>query len=423
MASVECPRCGARVKAKDGSAVLRCRECGKQFRAPDDEDDDDRGVIRRPARRRSRGSGGTKVALIVVGGLVAAALVGLVVVLIVRGGGSGGDAPRDPSKVTVENFRRVKPGMEPREVAAILGGGRPSSPDDMRQAVRRGVGGLEGEFAAGFETAFAKQSAASEWRLYEGKGVRVWVAFAETKEGRRAAFSTALEGGDGTGKSHNGFMTWGNLTDLDAEAAARKGEDAVRTDPKWVRGPNARGLLVGEWRTADAEGWEFRPDGRLRDVGMFGFATDRPGKEMTYRVLSDAQVETTKPSPFDPPPPGHPAPPITFKPTVQQYEFFVTDEELALIEVTPQAHGPARRYYRMPVKPGGAGYTGLLRPLLDDVKGPDVGRRQAALHRLERLGRGAAAALPELRELRRLVDPQSRPFLDAAVNALSAGGP
>lgn len=429
MARVDCPRCGASVKVISGAERIRCRECGKLFRAPDDDEDDyedeaPRRPRRKPARKKS--GAGLKVALIA-GGFVALAVIVTTVILVARDKGDKAfDAPTDPAKVTLENFNRVKPGMEPREVESLLGGSRSSSADDMRETLRRNLNGIEGEIEAGFAAAFAQQGEGSEWRKWEGKKVRVWVAFAQTKEGRRAAFSTALEDTGNGHKHHHGFMTWAGNTDLDKLAAVRKAEDAVRNDPKWVRGPRARGLVPGDWRNAEGSGLRFAADGKYKELDMFAF--DRPGKEPTYRIEDDAHLETTKPSPFDPPPPpppGHPAPPITltFKPTVRRFEYFVNDEELALVEVTPNAHHAAavfQTYYRMPIRLNGVAYTQVLRPLLAELRGTNVTQKQIALSKIERFGPGAAVALPELRELaRQNTNQQLRFAYDGAINALS----
>ncbi len=408
MASVKCPKCGEKVKVREGAERLRCRECGKSFAPPEDEDEDEdereeaEEEEEKPAPKRSRKKppakklSGTKIAAIVMGGLLALGVVALVVILIVRKGGKDGAlAPADQAKVTADNFRSVKPGMDLSEVEGILGGGRSSSENDMRDAFRKGLGEIE----AAMEAGFARFGEGAEWRRWDGKSFRVWVAFGKTKEGQRAAFSTALEQNGSTYTRHEGFTTFAGPLghDLDELAAQRKKEDAIRNDTKWVRGAQAQNLLFGEWRNDQANSFVFAAGGKLTEDNPVAFPR-QPGKEPTFRVLDDKHIEITYPSLFTVPP-GQPSP-FTPKDTVRKYEYLVNQDELALIEVTPHATlaGLAlRTFYRMPAKAGSVAYTKLIAPALNDVRG-NTAARQSALYKLRRLGKGAAVAVPELRD-------------------------
>jgi hypothetical protein len=404
MASVKCPGCGERVKVREGAEKLRCRECGKSFRAPDEEEEEGDSPRRGIARRSGRKSNGLKVAAIAVGGVLALAVVALVVVLVVRGGRGGGGAPVDSAKATPENFKAVKPGMDLAEVERILGGSRASSEDDMRDAFRKAFGEIE----AAWEAGWSRFGAGTEWRRWEGKNFRAWVAFAETKEGKRAAFSTSLEQIPGGHRRVDGFATRGDELghDLDELNAERKKEDAVRNDPKWVRGAQARALVAGEWRDGNADGLIFAADGTLKEDNAISMLDD---KKSTYRVLDDRKLEITRPNLFAPPP-GHPAPKgINTAPVTTPYEYFVSQEELALIRAGPEGHFAGfalHTYYRMPAKPGSAADAKLVRPLVADIRGADATKRQIALYKLKSLGWGAPSALPALTELARGSDEQ-----------------
>jgi hypothetical protein len=401
MPSVKCPGCGERLKAREGAERLRCRECGKSFRAPD-EDEDEREEAeeespRRGIGRRAKKSGGTKVAAIAVGCVLLLAVVAPVVVLTVRGGKGGSGAAIDQAKVTPENFRSVKPGMDLAEVEKILGGSRSSSEGDMRDAFRKAFGEIE----AAWETGWARLGEGTEWRRWDGKNFRAWVAFAQTKEGKRAAFSTSLEQVPGGYRRVDGFATRGDELghDLDELNAERKKEDALRNDPKWVRGAQARSLVAGEWRDENADGLIFSADGTLREDNAIRMPN---AQDPTYRVVDDKRLEVTRPNLFAPPP-GHPAPKgINVNPVTTAYEYFVSQEELALIRAGPEGHFPGlamQTYFRMPAQPGSAADAKLVQPLVADIQGADATKRQVALYKLKRLGRGAPSALPALVEL------------------------
>jgi hypothetical protein len=421
MPSVKCPGCGERVKVREGAEKLRCRECGKSFRAPDEDDEPDEAEEDSPRRgigRRAKKSNGMKVAVIGVGGVLALAVVALVVVLIVRGGKGGSGAPVDQAKVTAENFRSVKPGMDLAEVEKILGGSRSSSEDDMRDAFRKTGDGLKGEIAAAWEVGWARFGEGTEWRRWDGKNFRAWVVFAETKEGKRAAFSTSLEQVPGGYRRVDGFATRGDELghDLDELNAERKKEGAVRNDPKWVRGPQARALVAGEWRDGNADGLTFAADGTLKEDNAITMLDE---KKSTYRVVDDKKLEITRPNLFAPPP-GHPAPKgINTDPIATRYEYFVNQEEMALIRSGPEGHFAGfalHTYYRMPAKPGSAADAKLVQPLVADIQGTDATKRQIALYKLKSLGWGAPSALPALTELARGGDEQ------AALAAIAAIG-
>jgi hypothetical protein len=387
MATVKCPECGERVKVREEGSRVRCPECGKSFRA--DEEDDPRP---RSKPRPAKGMSGTKLTAIIVGGVLTLAVVALVVVLIVRkGGNDGATAPIDSAKVTVENFDRVKPGMDLKEVEGILGGSRASSEEDMRNEFRKALGEME----AAFETGFSRFTEGTEWRRWEGSNFRVWIAFGQTKEGKRAAFSTALVKTGNTYKQQAGFFTWGGEFghDLDELNTQRKQEDAIRNDSKWVRGPQARELLIGDWRKADLDGYVFHPGGKLTTYEMFSnLGTE--GKDTTFRVLDDNHVELLPPS-MHPNLPSRP----------QKHEFRVNRDELVLLHVGQSSLSAVRGpYYRVPVEPGRPGYTNVLAPLVANLKSGVWGKQFEAFRGMRKLGSSGAILLPTLVEFLRGAD-------------------
>jgi hypothetical protein len=233
--------------------------------------------------------------------------------------------------------------------------------------------------------------------------LRAWVAFAETKDGPRAAYSTALEQSGGGHKRVDGFATFGGLSDLNKLGEDRKIDAALRDDSKWVRGAKAREWLLGEWRDESTNGYLFGPGGKLSEVSTFPTI---PGQQQpTYRVLDDRYLEIITPSPFAPMP-GHPAPPafVNTQPTAHRYEYLVNQDELALIDATPNGGAGIRSYYRFPVRAGSAGEKNIVAPLLADLKSTDVARRGTAHSKLRPLAKGLAGALPALTECLRGLD-------------------
>ena len=404
MARAKCPDCGERVKASAGAPRVRCPQCGKWFSTDEDEDP-------RPRSKRKRRMSGTKITALIVSSLLVFALVGLVVVLIARKGGRDGSPASDIARVTLDNFNMVKPGMDVTDVEAVLGGGRPSSEEDMREAFRKALG----DVAAGFEAGWARASEGSEWRRWDGQNLRVWVLFARTKEGLRAAFSTSLEQTPNGQKRYEGFATLRGNHDLDEHHAKRKHEDAVRNDPKWVRGGQARELLVGEWRDSLANGYTFALGGRMKAFSAFGSPFDVPP---SYRILDDRFLEIT-PSTVRPPP-GFPGP--VHGQGVRRFEYLVNSGELALIDAMPQPVYPVRAYYRMPATAGSVAEAKIVAPLLGEVRSPDANQRRLGLARLRQLGRGAPTAVPALRELARETrEIGTRHEIEATIRAIEFG--
>jgi hypothetical protein len=358
----------------------------------------------RYARRKSS----NRLPLLIGGGILLTALVVVAVVLIVtnrrgnetagNGSGAGGGSASNPAKVTLDNFRRVKPGIDLAEVEGILGGSEISSEKDLQAAHHAAFGEGGGEV----EAAWARMTGATIWRTWEGKTLRVWVGFVSNKDGQpRAAYSVALERANGKYTPYPGFTTFEGRTDLDKRAEQRKKEKSLRDDPKWVRGAKARELLVGEWRDIQGDGYIIHPGGRLQWYDPLRYAL-APERDSTYRVIDDTHVEIVTPSPFSDRP-GHLTP----------FEFLVNQGELVLLEDRPQPAIPVRGpYYRMPAAPGNAAHTNLIVPLLAEIKSPDGAKRQSAFYRLKRLGKGAVTALPTLIEL--LASPDDRTASGAA---------
>ncbi len=195
---VACPNCPTKLSVPDSAAgkMARCPKCGA-------------------------------VALLV--GVVAAS------VLAVRSGGSGGlgrtaAAPADPSKMTVENFRALRVGMTPAEADGVLGGGRPSSLDELTGALRRG-GYAGAEVSRWLDSNRALRPTLTAWRRWEGKGFQVWVAFAGAAGGERAAFSASVAPSPhGIPNVHTGFSAGDAEVDGGGRAAGRRGRRPERPE-------------------------------------------------------------------------------------------------------------------------------------------------------------------------------------------------
>jgi hypothetical protein len=368
-----------------------CEDCQKSFRPPEDDDDDDEPRIGRKAARK--GPSGVKITATVVGSLLALGLLVLVAVLIVRKGRDGGDAPAsDTAKVGLDTFKGVQAGMALAEVEGVLGAGRSTTVAEMRDEARKAIGGLPG-----FAEAFAARAADAEWRRWEGKNLRVWVAFAKTRDGRRAAFSGAIEEAGGKAQWVTGFATEPGTNDLDKVAEDRRKETALRNDPKWVRGPQARDLLPGEWRDEGAGGYQIDPGGKIKDLGVFPDPFTAP---VSYRFIDDRIVElapTTAPLPA-----GFPEPVEGRGP--RRFELLVNREELMLVDAMPQPLVAPRTFYRMPAAPGSAAEAKLITPWVNAARGNDTARWYEAFRKLKTLGKNAAIALPALTELLRTPD-------------------
>ncbi len=404
MANVKCPECGERVKVRENGRRLRCPECGRYFPPPDEDEDVEEAEEERSVRPRSKrkpaASSGLVIGAIVIGSVFLIAIVGAAVVLIVRNSGKDGDSrPIDSAKVTSANFFSLKPGMTLAEIENILGGSRSSSADELRSALRQaGYDETELESAMGSQPALLGEITA--WRRWEGQDLRVWVAFVQAKDEQRAAFSTSLTPFRGGYKRELGFIIT-NAQEVDKASENRKQEDSLRNDAKWLRGAQASQWLIGEWRDEKANGYLFAPSGNLVELNIF---EQMPGRGLTFRILDDRYVEIITPSPFAPMP-GHPPPPsfVNLTPTTQRYEYFVNQDELALIDVSKQTIMGAptlyRTFYRLPVRSGSVGETQLLASILADLKGDNVQKRDEAFEKLRRMAKGLAVALPELVDL------------------------
>ena len=178
-------------------------------------------------------------------------------------------------------------------------------------------------------------------------------------------------------------------TDLAKENEQRKKEQTIRDDPKWVRGPQARELLFGDWRLPSVSGYLFHRDGKLTTFQQY--ESDIQGKDTTFRVLDDSHVEIVPPS-------MHP----NLRTSPQKYEFLVNQDELVLLDDSPHPIFPVRGpYYRVPAQPGKPGYEKVIAPLLAEVKSSDRGKASTAFREYQRLGKSGAPGLPVLLELAR----------------------
>jgi hypothetical protein len=402
MPIAKCPACGERVRVRGDDRRVRCPECGKSFRTDDDDEDErPRRRERQPARRRA-----SRLPLVIGGGVLLVVVV-VAVVLIVRKGNDGSTAPTDPAKVTLDNFRRVKTGMDLAEVEGILGGSASSSENDMRRAFAKALG----EMQAAMETGWSRFSGAATWRRWEGKNLRVWVVFSKTDDGPPlAAYSTALEESGGKATPHNGIQTFLGNTDLAKANEQRKKEQALRDDPKWVRGAQARELLLGDWREPSVSGYLFHRDGKLTTFQQY--ETDIQGKDTTFRVLDDSHVEIVPPS-------MHP----NLRTFPQKYEFRINPDELVLFETGTNPIIPIRGpYYRVPAPPGKPGYDKVIAPMLAAIKGGGEEKRYTMFREYKRLGKSGAPGLPVMLELALGADARAAGEAMDAIGWMREGG-
>jgi hypothetical protein len=384
MPGVKCPECGERVKYRADDVKLRCPECGEKFRVPDGGGEEDRPRRKKKTAKKSL----NKVVFAVVGGLVGIALCALVVVLLVRDkgkdGGGGGGGETATADVSSEKFKQVHPAMTTGEVEKILGKGGTSSLQDFLAVWVRKDGPHKGKLIAGQDP--IPPDCPMEWRRWDGRGVRIWIAFRNTRHGPLAAFGVCS---DSSGKEYNG-RTFTHRTEgldqlLEDAYSTRMQSTDIRKDAKWVRGAKGQALVLGDWRDADCKGMLIEAAGKMRTRDDVPQPKD-PNRLPVYRFVNDNQIEITHR--------------FYGRDDVSLHDFFVSQEELVLIDVTPNVPHDfkAKVYYRMPPKPGGLADTKVLQPLIADAKNPDFNKHVPASGKLIRLGK---YGLPALRELER----------------------
>lgn len=394
MANMKCPECGERVRVREDGKRLRCPECGKSFRPL--EEVEERKSPRSRRKQAASKSSRTKTTAFIIGGLALVAVAAVTVVLIVsKGSGTNADwKPVDSAKVTPANFRSLKPGMTLPEIESILGGSRSSSANDLRDELRAAYFAAT-ELDSAMGSAPGLLSQISTWRRWEGKDLRVWVAFVQAKDEPRAAFCTSLEPFGQKWYKHEPLFVTSGGRELDKAADNRKQEDAIRNDAKWVRGAKSRELLFGEWRDDTSVGYIFEPNGKLTEPGSsFEIPADQ---QPTYRIADERHLEITWPPPLA----SIPGQPHIIGPTTRRFEYHVNRDELAMIESSDRGILGARLLYRMPVRPGSPGETKLVAPILADLKGGNAAKQQEAYFKLTQMAKGLAVALPTLIELLR----------------------
>jgi hypothetical protein len=160
---------------------------------------------------------------------------------------------------------------------------------------------------------------------------------------------------------------------------------AIRKDPKWVRGAKGQALVLGDWRNVECLGMDIAAAGKMRTRDDLSQPKD-PNRLPIYRFVNDKQLEITLRRHGDA--------------DVKLYDFFVAQDELVLINVTPNVPHDfkAKVYYRMPPNPGSIADKKILQPLIADSKHPDLNKHVPATDLLIRLGK---YGLPALRELER----------------------
>ena len=383
MPSVRCPECGERVKYGADDVKLRCPECGEKFRAPDGDEEEERPRKKKKSAKKSS----NKLVLAVVGGLVGIALCALVVVLLVRnkgkdGGGGGGDGAS--ANVSSEKFRQVHSAMTIEEVEKILGKGSTSSLQDFLTAWARKEGPHKGKLIVGEDP--IPPDRPMEWRRWDARGIRIWMAFLNTRYGPLAAFGVCSDS-SGTGYNRITFShnTEGVDKILEDAYSIRMQSSEIRKDAKWVRGAKGQALVLGDWRNVDCQGMLIDAGGKMRTRDDVPQPKD-PNRLPIYRFVNDNQLEITIR--------------LYGRDDVSLHDFFVSQDELVLIDVTPNVPHDfkAKIYYRMPPNPGTLAATKVLQPLIVDAKNPDINKHVPASDLLIRLGK---YGLPALRELER----------------------
>ena len=389
MASVKCPECGESVKYRADEVKLRCAECGEKFHAPDGDEEEERPRKKKKSAKKSS----NKKVIAVIGVLVGIALCALVVVLLVRDKGKngtdkskdgGGDGENAFANVSSEKFKKVHSAMTIAEVEKILGKGSMSSLEDFLAAWVRKDGPHQGKLIVGQDP--IPPDCPMEWRRWDARGIRIWMAFFNTRYGPLAAFGVCS---DSTGKGYNRieFTHIAETVDkilVDAYSTRMQSLD-IRKDAKWVRGAKGQALVLGDWRNVECQGMLIAAGGKMRTRDHVTQPKD-PNRLPIYRFVNDNQLEITSR--------------FYGEDNVSLYDYFVSQEELALIDVTPNKppNFKAKVYYRMPPTPGGLADTKIIQPLMADAKSSNFDKYSNASSLLIRLGK---YALPALRELER----------------------
>lgn len=408
MPRVRCPECGERVEYRADDVKLRCPECGERFRTPGDEDDEEE--VRPRKKKKPAKKSSNKAVLTAVGGLVGIALIALAVVLLVRGKGKdGGDRGQDGggesalANVSSEEFKRVHSAMTIAEVEKILGKGSTSSLQDFLAAWVRKDGPHKGKLIVGEDP--IPPDRPMQWRRWDASGIRIWMAFLNTRYGPLAAFGVCS---DSSGKEYS-RITFSHITEgvekvLEDAYSARMQSVEVRKDAKWVRGEKGQALVLGDWRNEACEGMVFEAAGKMRTRDDVPQPKD-PNRHPIYRFVNDNQLEITRR--------------FYGTPEVSLYDFLVSPDERVLIDLTPNSprNNKAMVYYRMPPKPGDLADTKVLQPLIAGVKSSDFDRMSDASGKLIRLGNHG---LPALRELERTHPEPLKSHLQRTIRAAEA---
>ncbi len=255
----------------------------------------------RPKRKKKNsepkaGGGGAKIAIILAGVLVA----GCCLCGVPGGGvglgwyfgwfgnkGGGGLARLLPAaNVDEQHYKQVQIGMTRGEVEAVLGPGTLTTAADVTSAVAGGVGNPR---TANWQAIPVKTWV--EWR--KNREEWIFVGFRDTRVGELTAVKVAR-----LPAPNGGTMSISEAAneDLAAKRETREKSDKLAADPKWVKGPEARKLLLGKWRAQKGNNYyEFHADNSLRTLG--GFANREAAG--TYRFRDDQHIEINQPDPFN----------------------------------------------------------------------------------------------------------------------------
>jgi hypothetical protein len=115
---------------------------------------------------------------------------------------------------------------------------------------------------------------------------------------------------------------------LEDAYSARMQTVEIRKDARWVRGAKGQALVLGDWRNEACEGTLFEAAGIMRTRDDVPQPKD-PNRHPIYRFVNDNQLEITRR--------------LYGTPDVSLYDFFVAQDELVLIDVTPDSPPTTRR--------------------------------------------------------------------------------
>jgi hypothetical protein len=332
--------------------------------------------------RDRRSASSSKLPIILGSSLLLAAVIVVAVIVVTRSKNKQkpSDAP-DASKITMENFDKVKSGHGIDEVRSILGSGSPSSENELR-----GEFDKAGKVNGALEMAGAKFSPAEKWYVWRGNDLTIFIGFGNSASGDRVAYSAWLR------KSGNGYEAGHGVqllrdAKLDTIAKKRGEQDSLLNDPKWKTGQEAVRLLIGEWRQPDAKGWRFFADGSCDFLPSSEHVAVTKG---TFRFSSDRKLDLIYQDFVDPSHRG---------PTHHACTLLIAGDELILLREPTKDRVTDGPYYRLNPAGSGLGKTKVLDPMLQRLNSMKPEERAEAGRLIGLLGPSAALLVPEMTKL------------------------